>query len=37
MRFKDVRRLKGVITGKTIKPLNPEDMPGFSKGGRFWF
>ena len=33
MRFRDVRRFKGVITGKTIKPVH-NDMAGFTKGDK---
>lgn len=31
MRFRDVRRFKGVITGKTIKPVD-NNIAGFTKG-----
>lgn len=34
MRFRDVRRFEGVITGKTIKPVDDKNMVGFTKGDR---
>ncbi|EKF86847.1 hypothetical protein [Methanobacterium formicicum] len=34
MRLRDVKRFKGVMTGKTIKPVDDKSMVGFTKGDK---